>query len=220
MPHLGIFQRLVSRTTPAQASAQQEQCPNLPSHRGLKVLNLTAARLAPGPAPHPPTSTTSSTRHANLLKCNATAASSSAAIIVQVTAACAGRNWTARQQLNARAAVNSSSGSSTRLWSAATVQGDSVQQLGASGPAWAGGLQEVHLGCPDGQVDAAWLHLNGAVTSDQVVGLLKDQCQVGLLKDQPRPCKQAVTARGWLVQQAYTYLPPLRHQANPYPLLW
>jgi hypothetical protein len=166
LPHLGIFQRLVSGTTPAPTSAQQEQCPHPRSHRGLKVLNLTAARLAPGPAPHPPTNTT---RHANLLKGDTKAASSSRAVNGQVTAACADNNWTA----------NSSSGSNTGLCSAAIVQADSVQQHAASGPAWAGGLQELLLGCPDGHVDAAWLHLNGAVTSDQVVRLLKDQCQVG-----------------------------------------
>jgi hypothetical protein len=176
LPHLGIFQRLVSRTTPAPSLAQQEQRPHPPSVRGLKVLNLTAARLAPGPAPHPPTSTT---RHANFLKCDATAASSSRAVNGQVTAACTGSNWTAQHQLNARAAANSSSGSSTRFCSTAIVQADSAQQHGASGPAWVGGLQELHLGCPDGQVDAAWLHLNGAVTSDQVVALLKGRCQVG-----------------------------------------
>lgn len=130
-----------------QPQPQQQQQPHqheqpaeqesLPGRRGLKVLQLTGARLAPGP----------STPSAGTLQ---------AATTAQATA--------------------SSNRNHSRSPGSPSTAAGLARRNASCEPT---GLQELHLGCQPEQVDSTWLHLNDAVTSQDIIRLLGNHCQVG-----------------------------------------
>lgn len=155
LPHLGILQRLVPpRANPQQPSQQEPQqalCADgaagpVPGPRlGLRVLNLTGAHLAPGPAPA------------------AAAGTSHAASTVPDS--------------DRLRSAGSSCGRGPAATAARPNSDRSASSSGGADGGWAGGLQELNLGCSGDLADASWLHLNAAVTSGQVIRLLGDHSQ-------------------------------------------